>query len=52
MQHTPYLEANTEVALAQRKLYHAGKRTFDVTLSLLALALLSQIGRASCRERV
>ena len=43
MQHTPYLEANTEVALTQRKLYHAGKRAFDVTLSLVALALLSPV---------
>jgi lipopolysaccharide/colanic/teichoic acid biosynthesis glycosyltransferase len=43
MHHTPYLETNTEAALTQRRIYHAGKRAFDVTLSLLALVLLSPV---------
>jgi lipopolysaccharide/colanic/teichoic acid biosynthesis glycosyltransferase len=43
MQHTPYLETNTEAALTQPKIYHAGKRAFDITLSLLALVLLSPV---------
>ena len=43
MQDAPYIETNTEVALAQSKLYHAGKRALDITLSLLALVLLSPV---------
>jgi lipopolysaccharide/colanic/teichoic acid biosynthesis glycosyltransferase len=43
MQHTPYLETNTEAALTQPKIYHAGKRAIDITLSLVALVLLSPV---------
>ena len=43
MQDAPYIETNTEAALAQSKLYHAGKRHLDITLSLLALVLLSPV---------
>ena len=39
----PILKPNTEAALAQSKLYHAGKRALDITLSLLALVLLSPV---------